>query len=1091
MSRPVALRSAIVLGIVTAVLCGCVLAVVAFEVGVPGKGTIVEQWRSKPALKRPRKHALPQVSGRQVAGTVFTSAWAPPETMVIADLELYLEDTVSLARTPAVRTDLDGFYLFSDVADGMWRLCTEAPGWAAACDPNPVLVAGASVGAPPKEFAPIPPVVSGTATLADNSPCNFHDGYFGVDVRTTVTLRDFNDAPVSPLVTANRSGQYLLPAVPTGTYVATAVCEGAKARLTLSTAGGAYAALTFANARPVVNEVVPINGVLGVRRGTPGGMIQVQVNAVDPDGDSLHYLWIPSSSSAPFVSSDMGTVTWALPTGASEPLMHVLVRDGKGGYVRRSRRVSTGPALALFTGRVRSDDGLPVVGADVRVNGEAMASAADGGFSLEVTESPRYVLSVDAPGYELRSEVSAEPLYAHEVVLRRAKVFVVDPTQNIFLEDTRPRYVCVGGPNQGQDCPCGDDVSCAPGTCELVVDGLGTRVEILANALEDENGNPPSGPLELSLSTLDIRQPGRFPGDFSGRDTSNQLARLVSWGATDIKIVDGAGNRFNLKPAATARLSIPVSNPDSPPPSTIPVWFYDPDEGVWLEEGTAILKTGRYETMVTHFSTVNLDLKFSDAACLKVVLAPPFVGTSTDPIPIRITMLTGTAQGSVFEKLFADQVNALVRLPPGDEMKIEILDAPNGTPVAGQSVSVTIGGATAAGLDLSLAFPYDGCAGPIVFLGGSPSPPPGGNFLEAYGNNATQTTAYYAAIDPYNTATTFSAWLTRNGLIDRFDYDQRAVYYNKGDLALWRGMHMARPPGALADEIVYWVNNYTNPAAAIADVLPDIAVAMEFTRAQDGNGDPFGDPFTKFFVFKINAAQTDLELQPSADLDLAGEKYVPGLCVVCHAGQYYNGNSGEEKLSARFIPFALDSFDYDSTPWDKDSQQAAFKELNLGIYDPSNQPPLESINPRKSTPNIEALITGWYSGTDPNKEDESYVPADWRASPLGGTQDVRQVQLYQEVYQKSCRGCHGSRDGFVSFSTYSQFANQFIESTVCGGRIMPHALVPYKNFWLSSNPSQRDELKLGVDSLSSPAGQCCPCGKPGFTECDTPSSLCQ
>lgn len=1091
MRNRIRVRSAASLAILSALLGGCIW-VLAFGVGSSRRASseMNPSFPGKP--QRLGRGALHLTTGSRVVGTVFTSAWAPPQTMAIADLPVYLRETVTQIQTAEVRTDLDGYYLFSDVADGTWQLCTSAPGWVASCDSDPVVVAGQAVGAPAKEFTPVAPVVSGTVTLADNSPCNFHDAFFGVDVRTKVTLREFNDAPVSQTVTANRSGQYLLPAVPTGTYVATAVCEGAKTRMTVNTAGGAYKALTFANARPLVNEVVPYSGGLGVRRATPGATIQVHTEAVDPDADALHYQWIPSSSGAPFTSTDASTVTWVLPTGDSEPLMYVLVRDGKGGYVRRSRRVSTGPPVVHFTGRVRSEDGPPVAGVEVLVNGLTVTTAADGGFSREVPEAPRYVLTVDAPGYELRSDVSSEPLFAQDIRLKKAKVVVVDPARDIVVEDTRPRYVCVGGPNQGQPCPCEDDASCAPGTCEPLVDGLGTRLEIPANSLEDQDGNPPSGPLDLSLSTIDIRQPGRFPGDFSGRNASNQVVRLVSWGAADVKIVDGGGNRFNLRPGATARLAIPVSNPDSPPPATLPTWFYEPDEGVWREDGIAMLKGGRYELTVTHFSAVNIDLEFNNAACVKVVLEPPFVGSATNPVPVRITMLSGVAQGSVFDKLFADQLNALVRLPPGDDMKIEILDAPGGTPVPNQSAIFTIGLATAAGLDLNLAFPYAGCSYPLVFLGASPNPPPGGNFLQYFENTAAEADDYYDAIDPHSTATTFSAWLARNGLSGPGDYDVRAVYFNAGDLALWRGMHMARPgyAGALPDEIVYWVNNYNNSADAKNDTHPPgISVAMEFTREQNASGVPFGDPYTKFFVFKINAAGTDLDRAPSVDLDQNGEKFVPGLCVVCHSGQPYAGQAGEEKMSARFIPFTLDtdtSFVYEPSPWDKATQQPAFKLLNHGIFDPANPP--GTAYPRKSSPTIEALITGWYSGTNPNVQDEAYVLPNWRASPPGGPQDLKQVRLYRNVYQTSCRACHASQTA-IPFDNYSNLANYYVEAVICHYRYMPQAAETYKKFWLSSTPNRRDELELGLDTLGVPADQCCPCGAPGFASCDT-GGLC-
>ncbi len=139
--------------------------------------------------------------------------------------------------------------------------------------------------------------------------------------------------------------------------------------------------------------------------------------------------------------------------------------------------------------------------------------------------------------------------------------------------------------------------------------------------------------------------------------------------------------------------------------------------------------------------------------------------------------------------------------------------------------------------------------------------------------------------------------------------------------------------------IAYYVVNYPSLEAAkagivgkplsVADEAP-ATVAMDF--AWDGK-----KRYTKFDVFDIGR-NPNRPLRPNADLDGAGAKIVPNLCVVCHAEQAVKFKAGrlgftmappDGDTKARFIPFDLESFTYATAPG---VEKAAFRKLNQGIY---------------------------------------------------------------------------------------------------------------------------------------------------------------
>jgi len=87
------------------------------------------------------------------------------------------------------------------------------------------------------------------------------------------------------------------------------------------------------------------------------------------------------------------------------------------------------------------------------------------------------------------------------------------------------------------------------------------------------------------------------------------------------------------------------------------------------------------------------------------------------------------------------------------------------------------------------------------------------------------------------------------------------------------------------------------------------------------------------------------------------------------------------------------------------------------------------------------------------------------------------VPLYQTIPRVYCRTCHGSQGsgstGFPDWTQYSDFNNPgFISLLRVRPPVMPHAEVPFKKFWLSTNPSGPAYLAYPALGINIPGG--CP-----------------
>jgi hypothetical protein len=376
-----------------------------------------------------------------------------------------------------------------------------------------------------------------------------------------------------------------------------------------------------------------------------------------------------------------------------------------------------------------------------------------------------------------------------------------------------------------------------------------------------------------------------------------------------------------------------------------------------------------------------------------------------------------------------------------------------------------------------------GHSGPnIDYLLVSLTPPDPQKFLtfpihsshEIFPGTAQNAEAYYQTIDPRRRKTTFEVWKQANefNVFGNDARDAHATYLNGADLNFGRDMFVKyRSDGGVAS----YVQNYPTVQDAVNGTNLLATVAFEYGPPVDDNGVPIPNrpQFTTFYVFDKTGARVT-----KVDLDGRGEKFIPGLCNVCHGGKpkpvhpvtgkyQDSGDTG-----AQWIPWDLDTFGF-APRFTKDAQQAEFKKLNTAIL---------HTNPTDATT---ILIEGWYGGQGLPHDtfDGSFVPPGWNNTAEG---DKR--ALYLKVVAPMCRSCHNQRGTYhnsghiifqgeplqtdLEFNTFSQFKEfkDEIESLVYDQALMPLARRTFENFWRSSAPKTLDdELFDGRSHQNPPA----------------------
>lgn len=991
--------------------------------------------------------------GGPVSGSIYFAVpheeFSIPQDISLPGIEVYLHNTGSGAVTPAVVTDQFGRYRFPTQAPGRYELSWKAQrGWSAGNLADPIVITTGPQFPNPAQLVPEKGtgIIYGRVTQGDNRTSWSYDELFDLNhAPSVVILNLLRTQTLAGPIQTNAGGFYVAAGLPRSTETTLRVTSQA-AIVTQALAANRVSVgnpvqpsdVKLPNMPPeIISLTARAQGALA-RTAAPGDSIDVVAEAVDRNGDPLTFEWKTMSGHGTIGAVSPGVAKWTLPASNGTYSAYVQASDGRGGFISKRIDFTTGKTAERFSGIVIDKETTArLKGVEVSVNGVATTTDGNGFFSISAPLGDRYVLGLDKAGYAEASRVVDAGLTGQIWPMTGAFAETVDPGGDIVLVDGRP-----------------------------ILDKKrlhGSRVFVPAGSLVDKNGNAPTDKLTGYIATLDIRD-GEAPGDW-GAMTASGETNLISYGATFVEFRDAAGNKYNLKPGASAEINAtaPASMVATAPP-TAKLWSYDRADGYWKESGKADLQAnGLFSGKVTHFSTINTDVEKDDDACLKILIYPPI------PTGVKLRV-TSAAFGQAFEGVLDAGINAVFRLPSNTDVQLTLKQAdgtayPNailleetpGNPLAGNTVNT--GAALASGQSSFPPEPYEPCK--LVILREA-NEPTASAFLAFKGNGSEALAdGYYAAVDPLAERTTLGAWWAKNG----FTFGANGIptnavrtsYLNNNDLGSGRDMYLLQRADGTA---AAYVTNYGlfnqdpgNADLAAGKTNPGATVAMEYSPVE-GQG---STRIVKFFVFAGADFDANAPRAKAADLDGFGAKFVPNLCLNCHGGNYSPANAAapsfaEINMGAAFRELDIATYKF---PGGRDTadagEKAAFKQQNA-VVKGLNAAETVTIQP------IKDLITGWYAGGN-DEQDNNFLPPGWAGAP--------QQDLYRDLVRHSCRTCHVALDASAAptgfgWISYDQLRNRrgFLDSFVlCEGRVMPHAAITYRNFWLSAGPHQPAVLR--------------------------------
>ncbi len=243
------------------------------------------------------------------------------------------------------------------------------------------------------------------------------------------------------------------------------------------------------------------------------------------------------------------------------------------------------PVNGSITGFVADEAGEPIADADVKV-GTLSTTTDDFGhfFFNDITLNANgTVVTVKKAGYFAGSR----RFYAVENERNRVKVEMLTKTFSESFNATDGAVVATNG---------------------------GASVTFAPNSIKKADGTIYNGTVRVAAKWLDPADPttlDQMPGNLQGVNVEVEEVVLGTYGMIAVELESDAGESLNISEGNTATLSMPVpANLQGGAPAEIPLWTYNEDFGIWVEEGKATLENGVYTGEVSHFSFWNCDYPY-------------------------------------------------------------------------------------------------------------------------------------------------------------------------------------------------------------------------------------------------------------------------------------------------------------------------------------------------------------------------------------------------------------------------------------------------------------------------------------------------
>lgn len=301
---------------------------------------------------------------------------------------------------------------------------------------------------------------------------------------------------------------------------------------------------------------------------------------------------------------------------------------GLAGFSINLSQTNPSSQFGSLSGRVVAPGNVPVAGVEVRIprRGATTFTNSNGEFvfpRIALAQDQRLSVNFDAPGYMKTTRV-------YNVGRNRRIVSGPDITVIWPVALTVPMDATLGG-----------ELSFPGGT-----------ITFPPNALANEQGSPAQGTVNVNFTRLDVTDPVQLrsvPGDFTARMQDNTIRRLESFGVFEVIARDINGQRLDLAPGRSAdfELLIPPSRL-LPAPKVIGLFSFNPDSGLWIEEGraTRTIDGLYYSGTINRFDySWNVDDPF-DTTCITVRFIDVF-GSNAGPLANALVEAQGVNYSTI------------------------------------------------------------------------------------------------------------------------------------------------------------------------------------------------------------------------------------------------------------------------------------------------------------------------------------------------------------------------------------------------------------------------------------------------------------
>ena len=202
---------------------------------------------------------------------------------------------------------------------------------------------------------------------------------------------------------------------------------------------------------------------------------------------------------------------------------------------------------------------------------------------------------------------------------------------------------------------------------KLIKTSSNASVKLSASEYININTNHYEGTVHASISYHDVSTDiGKtvFPGAFEGENSNGVTVPFVSYGFIAIDLEDSEGNRLNIISDAT----ITFPSVDGNSNDILPLWYYDYNKGVWIEEGFAQRQTdGSYEGTISYLGTWSLSKPVEDEPGIyrgRLVY--------TDGIPVKDVRISIIGKNWVQKDLSTDTDGMFeIEVVPGEEFQLK------------------------------------------------------------------------------------------------------------------------------------------------------------------------------------------------------------------------------------------------------------------------------------------------------------------------------------------------------------------------------------------------------------------------------------